>query len=370
MMGISRKIGAILCVMLFLCSISCHAKDEAIKEAFEKDIPSWMLEQIREDLIPFRESGIRKDDLDRQMQIQEEQNFCLLFVRCQVINQQVLVSIPFKRQDVLVRVEPIIKTLKKLIAMTGLPDVDFIVTLHDSLDGENLVAPVFVFAKNSQKVSKSILFPDFDAMSGYHKELEEVQRGNSLFPWHQKRDQAVWRGAMTGGIFTPDNFLTFPRTKMVSLSLEFPNFIDARFTYLTQCENCKRIKRKFSNYFSDFLPIYNHIAFKYQILVDGNSCAYARAYWQLFSNCVILKQDSDSIQWYYRGLQPYVHYIPVKADMSNLVDQIRWARENDEQARAISQQAQGFAQNNISNMRVLQYFYLLLHEYAKLSTLK
>ena len=364
-----KKIWTALCVVFSLCFFSCYAKDEAIKEAFEKDIPSWMLEQIREDLAPFSELGIRTDDLDKQMQSEDEQK-ALLLVRCKVVNQQVFVSgAPLKQKDVLVRIEPIIKAIKKLITMVELPDVDFIVSLHDSLDNKNLAVPVFTFAKNKNN-KRVILFPDFDALSGYLKELEEVQKGNSLFSWNQKRDQAVWRGAMTGGVFNPNNFLNFPRTKIVSLSLEFPNLIDARFTHLTQCENCKRIKRRFSRYFSDFLPIFNHIAFKYQILVDGNSCAYARAYWQLFSNCVILKQDSDSIQWYYRALEPYVHYIPVKADMSNLVDQIRWAKENDQQAETISQQAQAFAKDNISNTRVLQYFYLLLQSYAKLQSIE
>ena len=372
---IIRKIGAAFCAIL---SLSCYAKDEMVKEIFEKNVPPWMLEQIRKDLSPFSKSGIRKEDLDKQMQIQKEKNLALLLVRCKVVNQQVFVSnVPFEKQDVCARIEPIAETLKKIVAMVGLPDVDFIISLRDSLDENEvydflknggLIAPVFAFANDYKKIEKVILFPDFEALSGYHKELEEVQKGNSLFSWEQKKNQAVWRGTTTGGIFTPHNFLTFPRAKVVSLSLEFPNLLDARFTSLVQCKNCKRIKRKFSRYFSDFLPIHNHFAFKYQILVDGNSCAYARAYWQFFSNCVVLKQDSNSIQWYYSGLQPYVHYIPVKADMSDLIDQIRWARENDKQAKTISQQAQIFAQENISHMKVLQYVYLLLNEYAKLQS--
>ena len=32
-------------------------------------------------------------------------------------------------------------------------------------------------------------------------------------------------------------------------------------------------------------------------------------------------------------LQPWVHYIPVKADLSDLVERIHWARDNDDKAK-------------------------------------
>ena len=40
--------------------------------------------------------------------------------------------------------------------------------------------------------------------------------------------------------------------------------------------------------------------------------------------------------WEYE-LEPFTHYVPVNADLSDLVEKIEWARENDEEARAIAQ---------------------------------
>ena len=51
---------------------------------------------------------------------------------------------------------------------------------------------------------------------------------------------------------------------------------------------------------------------------------------------VILKvaprQVADRM-WYFDLLEPYVDHVPVKADLSDLEDQIRWCRKNDDKVR-------------------------------------
>jgi hypothetical protein len=176
----------------------------------------------------------------------------------------------------------------------------------------------------------------------------------------------MWRGAMTGGIFTPQNFLNYPRSKAITASLQFPLLINARFVGLVQCEDCAEIERLYPQYFAESMGIAPQIAYKYQLLIDGNSCAYSRAYWQLFSNCVTFKQESPAVQWYYADLKPYVHYIPLQNDLSDLVEKLQWAKDHDREALQISRQAQEFAKEHLSRESVLQYVYLLLKEYAAL----
>jgi hypothetical protein len=50
-----------------------------------------------------------------------------------------------------------------------------------------------------------------------------------------------------------------------------------------------------------------------------------------------LKVDSDFKQYFYGSMKPYRDYVPVKADMSDLVDQVLWLRQNDQIAREIQQ---------------------------------
>ncbi len=59
----------------------------------------------------------------------------------------------------------------------------------------------------------------------------------------------------------------------------------------------------------------------------------------------VLKVASPSgfRQWYYSELQPWTHYVPVKADLSDLHEQIDWCRTNAEECRRIAAMGQAFA---------------------------
>ncbi len=40
--------------------------------------------------------------------------------------------------------------------------------------------------------------------------------------------------------------------------------------------------------------------------------------------------------WYFPVLKPWVDHVPVKADLSDLAEKIRWCRENDVECRKIA----------------------------------
>jgi len=48
-------------------------------------------------------------------------------------------------------------------------------------------------------------------------------------------------------------------------------------------------------------------------------------------------------QWYYDRLKPWVHYVPVAADLSDLMARVEWLRANDQQARDIGQAGRDLA---------------------------
>lgn len=328
----------------------------------EKNVPDWMQEQIEADLAPCNRNNMSKKALDALM-LQEAQmgSHCLL-ARYRIINNQVYAELPANSVGHY-RASIVTNALNILARNIKLPDVDFIVTMHDSLDHIPLSAPVFAFAKNPKIASHIVLIPDFEALNGYNELFRLVQIGNTACTWSQKRNQAVWRGSRTGGgHFKLDNFLEFPRSCAVTLSLQYPQLINAKFSLHAQGGGA--LQQYFSEYFGDTLSIPEQIQYKYQLLIDGNSCAYSGAYWRLASNCVVLKQASDSIQWYYRGISPYNHFIPINSDMSNLVEVIQWAIHHDEEAQEISRRAQVFVHENLNYERILQYLYVLLVQYA------
>ena len=46
---------------------------------------------------------------------------------------------------------------------------------------------------------------------------------------------------------------------------------------------------------------------------------------------LILKQDSQFYEHFYSQLQPYVHYVPIRADVTDVLDKIQWAKDNDDE---------------------------------------
>lgn len=323
----------------------------------------WMAEQIEEDLSPFKGARPTCQHLDAIM-ADKKMVAQLLFARYRVRNNRVTVqSYP---SPVFSRVHALTSALNQLTKWKTLPDVDFLVTLHDVLCQTSYDIPIFAFAKDTQTSFPSVLMPDFEALAGYRKIDNQVDEGNQQFPWEKKIEKCLWRGITTGGENTVENFLTYPRARAVTLSHQNPTLLDAHFTRLVQTDQPDEIHSKYSTYFGPHLSIPEHVQYKYQLLIDGNSCAYSRAYWALLTNCAVLKQESTSIQWYYRALKSGLHYLPVKNDLTDLIDVIHSARQNDKQARDIALAGRTFVQENLTYPRILQYLYLLLIAYSKI----
>ena len=85
-----------------------------------------------------------------------------------------------------------------------------------------------------------------------------------------------------------------------------------------------------NNYIGNNMTIVDQIGFKSQLLLDGHTASWLRAYWQLFSNYVIIKPKSYTIQWYYDGLIPNYHYIECNAHATGLKEKIEFLLKNDD----------------------------------------
>lgn len=88
--------------------------------------------------------------------------------------------------------------------------------------------------------------------------------------------------------------------------------------------------------------------------------------WILYSGSLLMKQQSDKIQWYYDKLQPYVNYIPVSADFSNLQQQFEWAQTHQEQVQIIARQGRQLAQEVFTKENILNALEEAFNEYHKL----
>lgn len=98
--------------------------------------------------------------------------------------------------------------------------------------------------------------------------------------------------------------------------------------------------------------------------VDGTVAAYRFPYLMLGSS-LVLKQDSPYYEFFYGRLEAGTHYLPVKRDLSDLLDQIRWAKENDGRAREMAAAGQALARELLRPGRLYCYYHRVLRAYAE-----
>jgi hypothetical protein len=359
----------------FLAIFTCYSfilsaetyKKELRDKIFKNSPPKWAVEQIQADF-----SGITPEDLTTEALdsvVADAGHGDIMLVRYQIVDGQLKVLKKSVRALTSQRPDQFTAALKRLLDLCNsvgiyVPNCEFLLqTLDENCGGVHFRAPIFCFSKKRGS-PWSILVPDNETLTDGGILQKEVVSGNSKYPWHLKKEMAFWRGVSTGGGFNRDNYRQFPRFQLIEQSLQNPQWIDARFTSLVQ--GAEHFSDELTSYMGGYVSVPNHLKYKYQILIDGNSAAWRRAYWQMFSNSVIIKIHSDEIQWYFGALKPYEHYIPAASDSHDLVDVINWAQANDDKVQGIVKNARTFAEENLHQADLLYYIYLVLCQYAEL----
>ena len=116
-----------------------------------------------------------------------------------------------------------------------------------------------------------------------------------------------------------------------------------------------------------FTPIYEQSKYKYLVYVDGH-CAACRYGFMMRLGSVILKVEPRQVadrMWYFPLLQPYVDHVPVKPDLSDLEEKIRWCRENDDKCREIAANCLKFYEKYVAQSALLDYVEMVTKHIAK-----
>ncbi len=92
---------------------------------------------------------------------------------------------------------------------------------------------------------------------------------------------------------------------------------------------------------------YDMVNYKYILDIDGNSSTWDATAWKLNSGSVIFKTESRWRQWFYDDYSPWVHYVPIKDDFSNLQEMYQWCEGNQDKCRGIITNAKQLFQKHI-----------------------
>ena len=189
-----------------------------------------------------------------------------------------------------------------------------------------------------------------------------------LVKWEDKKETAIFRGASTGtGVDTTTNMrLKAAKLSMSQTKCDTP-LLDAGITKWNlrprKIEGCGKLQtidvKNCGLKLSDYMTVGDQAGYKYILHIDGHVAAF-RLSMELATRSVILLVKSQWKMWYSDKLQPYVHYVPVSWDMSDLLDVVQWCRDNDDKCKEIAENARKFYDTYLGRDGILDHLQLLV----------
>jgi hypothetical protein len=358
--------------LFFLLTLSicfpCRGNDtkELFLKKIQNGIPVWMRDQVDMDLAAFRKEPVSLKKIYEYYDTSSPDLYLIKFTICQ---NHVFTECKTNSPGLQYRCDAYIQALKLISEVIDLPDAVFLISMHDSFSPPPGV-PVFSMCKEQQN-PWAILLPDFEALRGKFQVLPNKDLISFEPPWNLKKNQLIWRGStaqcsLDGELMREDNVDRFSRVILCKLSQQYPHLIDAKFTFFAQGGELVSSLKSFQ---SKQMPFEWLIQYKYQLFIDGNVSPYSASGWKFFINSLIFKPDSIFIQWYFGGLKPYEHYVPVKNDLADLIEKIIWARSNDAEACRMAKNVREFALSHITLPDNLLFLYYAILQYSCLTFL-
>lgn len=210
-----------------------------------------------------------------------------------------------------------------------------------------------------------VIVPTYEdwARAVYQSTGKTFPNGRSTYPdipykpLGKKISRAVFRGSSTG---SGTDVFTNQRLRACQLSVERPDLVDAKITKW----NTRPRKHESSDAFK-ILDIVNEWTgkpltpaqqseYKYILNVQGHVAAYRLSY-ELSFGSVVLMVESEWKMWFQRLIHPYIHYVPVKADMSDLFSVIEWCEANPDECQTIADNARSVYDRYLGTTGILDF---------------
>lgn len=198
-----------------------------------------------------------------------------------------------------------------------------------------------IFSLSGQKGYSDIPIPNYDDVL-YVLGKSSVKYESFETDWEKKKTKAVFRGGPTGCGYTPD---TNSRLKLTTIRSKYLDIgISGKAPLINT--NSVRYDPKYGigmlntdiHSTQKFMTMTEQSHNKYIIHIDGNVHAY-RMLTTMATGSLILRVESEYTSWLDHILKPNVHYIPVKSDLSDLVEKIEWCIKNDDKCKTIAENA-------------------------------
>ncbi|KXS22048.1 glycosyltransferase family 90 protein [Gonapodya prolifera JEL478] len=251
--------------------------------------------------------------------------------------------------------------------------------VRNPLPGYLMACPVPIFSQATiPGCYADILVPLLYPMGTFGEELPPGKRGGADLPFGNKVPVAVWRGSTTGAEPTPADPRSWNRLhrhRLVKYSQDLfqrcqkangpcVSPIDARFHGWVQMQPDAVTEhvRVFGNPSGNFLSYEQQFYHRFLLDVDGNSFSRRFHAFLRDSKSLVLRARGF-VEWIDHWAIPYVHYIPVKLDWSDLLSAVEWAMWNPESAERIAKQGHEFGRSSLRLEDIQCHMFAVLAEY-------
>ncbi|KAF7275167.1 hypothetical protein GWI33_012120 [Rhynchophorus ferrugineus] len=250
--------------------------------------------------------------------------------------------------------------LLSLTRKTILPDLEFFINLGDwPLSSKNMPNKYPIFSWCGSKDANDIVMPTYELTESTLENMGKVTldmlsvQGNFKYVWEDRKEILFWRGRDSNK--NRLNLIKISKTHPELFNVSLTNFFffkDEEDTYGPRSEH---------------ISFFKFFDYKYQLSIDGTVAAY-RMPFLLGGGSLVFKPYSKYYEHFYSKLEPNVHYVPVETDLSDLVEKIQWAKDNDSKAKEIAQSGKKFANTNLLPKNILCYYMHLLNKLSKVTT--
>lgn len=252
-----------------------------------------------------------------------------------------------------------------------LPDLEMVVNVRDYPQVPNWVQPtlpVFSFSKTADY--QDIMYPAWTFWEGgpavwpiYPTGLgrwdlmrDDLKQSAAQWPWKKKESKGFFRGSRT----SPE------RDPLILLSRESPELVDAEYT---KNQAWKSEKDTLGKPPAKEIPLVDHCKYKYLFNFRGVAASFRFKHLFLCGSLVFHVGDEWQ-EFFYPQLKPWVHYVPVQQDLSDVKELIQFAKENDGIAQEIALRGRQFILDHLKMEDISCYWERLLTNYSKLLTYK
>ncbi|KAG8522011.1 Protein O-glucosyltransferase 1, partial [Galemys pyrenaicus] len=258
-----------------------------------------------------------------------------------------------------------------------LPDMEMVINVRDYPQVPKWMEPaipVFSFSKTSEY--HDIMYPAWTFWEGgpavwpiYPTGLgrwdlfrEDLLRSAAQWPWRKKNSTAYFRGSRT----SPE------RDPLILLSRKNPKLVDAEYTKNQAWKSMKVTTSLLNKTTADTLGkpaakdvhLVDHCKYKYLFNFRGVAASFRFKHLFLCGSLVFHVGD-EWLEFFYPQLKPWVHYIPVKTDLSNVQELLQFVKANDDVAQEIAERGSQFIMNHLQMDDITCYWENLLVEYSK-----